>query len=87
METNWVVPELHPSIVQHTEGTGLHQNGNFHKLHAFGLADYDSVVYLDTDVRVAEEPGALRPLFDCAASGYVMSTRGVRAPANGGVLA
>lgn len=49
---------------------------------------YSSVVVLDSDVRINEDvPHPLRGIFDCAASGLFLTSRGSHSGANGGFLA
>lgn len=85
VHTDWIEPPLmHPSIGKLVAGTGCCGARIFHKIHAFGLAQYDGVVFLDTDVAIAEA-SSLRIMLDCAASGFVLTTRGQASPTNGGL--
>ncbi|KAH8068457.1 hypothetical protein JL720_12229 [Aureococcus anophagefferens] len=52
------------------------------KLHAFGFADYDAVAVVDNDFDV-DDVESLRPIFDCAAAGHVITTRSAHSAMNG----
>merc|ERR1719160_2302800 len=54
------------------------------KLHAISLTQYDAVILLDNDVSVR---GSLKSLWDCAASGKLLTTRGTWSNVNGAFLA
>jgi len=77
MEVPWAVPpELSERIP--VESGGCCGAREFIKLHVVSLSQYDAVILYDTDIMIAEQgvfpEGALTPLFDCAASGYFLTT-------------
>ena len=74
---------ISPTVHALAEGTGCCGTREFHKLHALELEQFDSVALLDTDVDIlgalhTTAAATLRTLLDCAASGYILSTRGIR---------
>ena len=71
---DWVVP---PNLSKHVlvESGGCCGAREFMKLHAFGMTQYDAVLLVDNDVRIAKN-ASLAPLLSCAADGYFLSTRG-----------
>ena len=90
VETDWVLPpNLSTSVARAARspggGAGCCGARSFHKLHAFGLEQYDAVAMVDSDLVVVPN-ASLRPLFDCAASGYAMSARGTGSGSNAGLV-
>ncbi|CAK0875322.1 unnamed protein product [Prorocentrum cordatum] len=54
------------------------------RLHIFGLASYDAVMYVDGDV---ELQGDVTPVLRCAATGRLLTTSGTMAPVNFAMIA
>ena len=51
------------------------------------LLDYDSVINLDNEATISGAPGALRPIFDCAAGGRFITSVSADAQVQGGMFA
>ena len=82
---DWVAPpQLSPGVP--LESGGCCGAREFMKLHAFGFADYDAVAVVDNDFDV-DDVERLRPIFDCAAAGHVITTRGAHSAVNGAFAA
>jgi hypothetical protein len=78
---DWVAPpNLSPGVP--LESGGCCGAREFMKLHAFGFADYDAVAVVDNDFDV-DDVESLRPIFDCAAAGHVITTRSAHSAMNG----
>ena len=79
----WIVP---PNLSRDVpfESGGCCGAREFMKLNAISLTEYDAVINLDSDMKVR---GDLRPLFDCAASGYMLTARSRRCSVSGGFFA
>jgi len=84
MEADWVIP---PNLSRRVpiESGGCCGAREFMKLHAFALEPYDVVALMDSDIQIAEN-ASLRPIFDCAAAGYFLSTRSSGSAVNGGFI-
>merc|ERR1712087_349384 len=73
-EVPWIIP---PRL---SKGVPIDSGGccgakEFIKLNAMSLTEYDAVLFYDTDVEMRSSvEGPLFPLFDCAASGYFLTT-------------
>ena len=82
---DWVAPpQLSPGVP--LESGGCCGAREFMKLHAFGFDDYDAVAVVDNDFDV-DDVERLRPIFDCAAAGHVITTRGAHSAMNGAFAA
>ena len=82
---DWVAPpQLSPGVP--LESGGCCGAREFMKLHAFGFGDYDAVAVVDNDFDV-DDVERLRPIFDCAAAGHVITTRGAHSAMNGAFAA
>ena len=82
---DWVAPPaLSPGVP--LESGGCCGAREFMKLYAFGFADYDALIVVDNDFDVDDVRG-LRPIFDCAAAGHVITTRGAHSAMNGAFTA
>jgi len=75
----WVLPPNMSASIP-IESGGCCGAREFMKLHVFNMTQYDAIVFYDTDVLIRESntsewsEGVLTPLFNCAASGYFLST-------------
>ena len=82
---DWVAPPaLSPGVP--LESGGCCGAREFMKLYAFGFADYDALIVVDNDFDV-DDVESLRPIFDCAAAGHVITTRGAHSAVNGAFAA
>lgn len=82
VEVPWITPpNLSQGIPLYGGCCGARE---FMKLHATGMDQYDAVINLDNDVDMVGPVGRLRHLFDCIASGMLLTTRGQASPVNGG---
>lgn len=83
----WIVP---PNL---SKGVPVESGGccgarEFAKLQFLAMEKYDAVVVLDADVRLSDKAAdPLRGVFDCAASGTLLTTRGSHSGVNGGFVA
>ena len=83
----WIVPPNLSAGVP-VESGGCCGAREFAKLQFLALDRYDAVVVLDADVRITETArDPLRGVFDCAASGTLLTTRGSHSGVNGGFVA
>jgi len=85
VEVDWITPPgLNKRIPLHGGCCGPRE---FMKLHALTLYEYDAVINLDNDVSISDQPEQLRHLFDCAASGHFLVSRGSYSEINAGFFA
>lgn len=85
-EVPWVIPPNISLQIPHKTGgyhgcCGLRE---YMRMQVFGLTQYDAAIYVDTDIEVL---GDMRPLFDCAASGFFLCARDKFAAVNSGFFA
>ena len=83
--SEWITPpNLSPGVP--LESGGCCGAREFMKLAAYGFADYDALIVVDNDFEV-DDVRDLWPIFDCAAQGHVITTRGGHTGANGAFVA
>ena len=83
--SEWITPpNLSPGVP--LESGGCCGAREFMKLAAYGFADYDALIVVDNDFDV-HDVRDLWPIFDCAAQGHVITTRGAHSAANGAFVA
>lgn len=87
VEVPWVTPpNLSEGVPREGGCCGARE---FMKLHSVGMDQFDAVINLDNDMNIAslESIPRLRQLFDCAASGMMLTTRGSTSSVNGAFFA
>jgi len=85
VEVDWITP---PGLNKHIPLIGgCCGPREFMKLHALTLYEYDAVINLDNDVTIGDRPEDLKRLFDCAASGQFLVSRGSYSEINAGFFA
>ena len=83
--SEWITPpNLSPGVP--LDSGGCCGAREFMKLAAYGFADYDALIVVDNDFEV-DDVRDLWPIFDCAAQGHVITTRGPHTGANGAFVA
>lgn len=73
-EVPWVVPPNLSKDVPRESG-GCCGAREFIKLHAFNMTEFDAIIFYDMDIEIRlTRVAALTSLFDCACSGYFLTT-------------